>query len=41
MREAPASLEAPFAAVLKDMLEEHVDFPIEIIPFMVSEAKLT
>ena len=25
MREAPASLQAPLAAVLKDVLEEHVD----------------
>ena len=41
LREAPASLEAPFAAVLKDILEEHVEFPKEIIPFLVSEAKLT
>ena len=41
LREAPASLQAPLAAVLKDMLEEHVDFRKEIIPVMLSEAKLT
>ena len=41
LREAPASLQAPLAAVLKDMLEEHVDFLMEIIAFMLSEAKLT
>ena len=41
LREAPASLEAPFAEVLKDILEEHVDFRKEIIAFLVSEAKLT
>ena len=27
LREAPASQEAPFTAVLNDILEEHVDFP--------------
>ena len=41
LREAPASLQAPLAAVLQDILEEHVDFQKEIITFMVSEAKLT
>ena len=41
MREAPASLQAHLAAVLKDMSEEHVDFPKEIITFMLSEAKLS
>ena len=41
MREVPASLQAPLAAVLQDILEEHVDFQKEIITFMVSEAKLT
>ena len=41
MREAPASLQAPLAAVLKDVLEEHFDFRKEIIAFMLSEAKLT
>ena len=41
LREAPASLQALLAAVLKDVLEEHVDFPREIIVFMLSEAKLT
>ena len=41
MREAPASLDAPFIAVLKDMSEEHVDFLMELIAFLVSEAKLT
>ena len=41
LREVPASLEAPFIAVLIDMLEEHVDFHKEIIVFLVSEAKLT
>ena len=41
LREAPASLEAPFTAVLKDRLEEHVDFHLEITAFLVSEAKLT
>ena len=41
MREAPASLEAPLTAVLKDSLEEHVDFPLEIIACMLSEAKLS
>ena len=41
LREAPASLEAPFAEVLKDMFEEHLDFHKEIIAFLVSEAKLT
>ena len=41
LREAPASLQAPLAAVLKDVLEEHVDFHMEIIAFMLSEAKLT
>ena len=41
LREAPASLQAPLAAVLKDMFEEHVDFLTEIIAFMLSEAKLT
>ena len=41
LREAPASLEAPFTAVLKNIVEEHVDFHKEIIAFMLSEAKLT
>ena len=41
LRETPASLEAPLAAVLKDIFEEHVDFPYEIIAFMLSEAKLS
>ena len=41
LREAPASLQAPLAAVLKDVREEHVDFLKEIIAFMLSEAKLT
>ena len=29
LREAPASLEAPFTAVLKDIVERHVDFLAE------------
>ena len=41
LREAPASLQAPLAAVLKVVLEEHVEFRKEIIAFMLSEAKLT
>ena len=41
LREAPASLQAPLAAVLKDILEEPVYFPKELIAFMLSEAKLT
>ena len=41
MREAPASLDAPFTAVLKDMLEEHVDFQQEMIALLISEAKMT
>ena len=41
MRQVPASLEAPLAAVLKDILEEHVDFLEDITAFMLSEAKLT
>ena len=41
MREAPASLQALLAAVLKDILEEHDDFHNELIAFMLSEAKLT
>ena len=40
LREAPASLQAPLAAVLKDVLEEHVGFHKEIIVFMRSEAKV-
>ena len=40
LREAPASLQAPLAAILKDVLEEHIDFHTEIIDFMVSEARL-
>ena len=40
LREVPASLQALLAAVVKDVLEEHVDFPMEIIAFMLSEARL-
>ena len=35
LREAPASLEAPLTAVLKDMFEEHVDFSEGNISFYV------
>ena len=41
LREVPASLQARLAAVLNDILEEHVDFHKEIIALMLSEAKLT
>ena len=36
LRAAPASLQAPLAVVLNDVLEEHVDFHREIIAFMLS-----
>ena len=41
MREAPASLEAPLAAVLKVIFEEQVDFPHELVAFLLSEAELS